>query len=158
MRPRPLHFCAVSGKTWVTQLVTVSGVAASGIGRHQMAGGALQAVLVRVAWFPLLHKLHMIAKTHGALLLDKKANETAVFHMSTQCVDCVGESMVFETMVFELLGEREPDVEESPSSPANRGPAGDEWMYILQKAAVNNVAISFVFSSRSKAPWVFAIM
>ena len=73
--------------------VTVSGVAASGIGRYQMAGGALQAVLVRVAWFPLLRKLHTIAKTHGALLLDQKTNKTAKFHMKTQCVDCVGESI-----------------------------------------------------------------
>ena len=83
-------------------MVTVSGVVVSGIGRYQMAGGALQAVLVRVSWFPLLHKLHTIAKTHGALLLDEKANETAKVHLKTQCVDCVGESMVFE-----LLGERE---------------------------------------------------
>ena len=59
-------------------------------------------MLVRVDWFPLLHKPYTIAKTHRALLLDETTNETAMFHMKTQCVDCVGESMFFE-----LLGERE---------------------------------------------------
>ena len=111
--------------------MTVSGVAVSGIGRYQMAGGVLQAVLVRVAWFPLLHKLHTIAKTHGALLLDQNTNETAVFHMKTQCVDCVVESMVFE-----LLGERESEVEAG-----GEGPAGDEWMYKLERAAKDTVRI-----------------
>ena len=81
-------------------LVTVSGVAASGIGRYQSAGGALQAVLVRVDWPPLLRTLHTIAKTHGALLLDEKANETATFHMETQCVDCVGD---FGSSIFQMI-------------------------------------------------------
>ena len=57
--------------------VHISGVVASGMGRYQMAGGALQAVLVRIDWLPLLHTLHMIAMAHGALLLNEKANATA---------------------------------------------------------------------------------
>ncbi len=119
--------------------MTVSGVVASGIGRCQTAGGALHAVLVRVAWFPLLHKLHTIAKTHRALLLDQEANETAKFHMKTQCVDCVGESMVFE-----LLGERDSEVE------GMAGPAGDEWMYILERAAVDPVGIAVAMCKRGE--------
>ena len=112
-------------------LVTVSGVAVSGTGRFQKAGGTLQAVLVRVAWFPLLHKLHTIAKTHRALLLNQKANDTAKFHMKTQCVDCVG-----ELMVFELLGEKESEVQGAA------GPEGDEWMYKLERAKKDTVGIA----------------
>ena len=94
-------------------------------------------MLVRVAWFPLLHKLHTIAKTHGALLLEEKTNETALFHLKTQCVDCVGESMVFE-----LLGERESEVE------GRAGPEGDEWMYQLERAAKDTVRIVVDMSKR----------
>ena len=36
--------------------------------------------------------------------------------------------MVFETMVFELLGERESEVQESGGKKE-----GDEWMYILEQ-------------------------
>ena len=121
--------------------VTVSGVVVSGIGRFQKAGGTLQAVLVRVAWFPLLHKLHTIAKTHRALLLDQKANDTAKFHMKTQCVDCVGESMVFE-----LLGERESEVQEGEGKKE-----GDEWMYILeQRDAQDTVRIAVAMCKRGE--------
>ena len=86
----------------------------------------------------MLHKLYTIAKTHGALLLDKNVNETAVFHVKTQCVDCVVESMVFE-----LLGERESEVQES-------GCAGDEWMYKLERAAKDTVRIAVDMCKRGE--------
>ena len=124
--------------------VTVSGVAATGTGRYQTAGGALQAVLVRVDWLPLLRTLHTIAKTHGALLLDQETNETAKFHMKTQCVDCVGESMVFETMVFELLGER------GESEEGAGGREGNEWMYILERAALDPVGTAVDMCKRGE--------
>ena len=129
--------------------VTVSGVVAAGTGRFQKAGGALQAVLVRVDWLPLLRTLYTIAKTHGALLLDQKANATAKFHMKTQCVDYVGESLVFETLVFELLGEREPEVQEGGGGTGKK--EGDEWMYILeQREAQDTVRIAVAMCKRGE--------
>ena len=132
-------------------LVTVSGVVVSGIGRFQKAGGALQAVLVRVEWLPLLRTLYTIAKTHGALLLDQKANAIAKFHMKTQCVDYVGESLVFETLVFELLGEREPEVQEGGGGGGAGKKEGDEWMYILeQREAQDTVRIAVAMCKRGE--------
>ena len=91
----------------------------------------------------MLHKLYTIAKTHGALLLDKNVNETAVFHVKTQCVDCVVESMVFE-----LLGERESEVQEGGGR--GDGPAGDEWMYKLDRAAKDTVRIAVDMCKRGE--------
>ena len=94
--------------------VTISGVAASGMGRCQTAGGALLAVLVHIDWLPLLQTLHTIATAHGALLLNEKANATARFHVKTQCVDFIGTSGKDSnpTTVHELLGERVSKVED----------------------------------------------
>ena len=101
-----------------TASVVVGGALSSGLGRHQIAGGELQAALLRVEWLPRLRTLFALAAANHSLLMCSRTDDAARFHVESRLVDIV--ALGDETLdVIEMLREHASDI-------------GEEWLYTLE--------------------------